>query len=697
YYGASNIQHYVNYQEPGGERDLFLDYQLKYRDTPYPEEAQDMYREAMIRYDAPTSEPATPAVKTQSYWGYFNLENHKAIVSNKLRIRFRQEWKAGFLTETGKGESDIFNKEIIDILDDAKFYVGYEKEFQLWGHNFIKIYGGNYRATFGEGLVMENTDFYTPRKTGYGFDKKITGIIGDLSSTSEYALRGGAVDWQRKHLNAVFFFSSDQKDAVVYDSNDNGILDDDDYILSYINLTTRFSNDELETAEEFFNNYPGNFNQVKIAPRRDALTENIIGGHLAFSPFIGSHIGFTGYEAIYDRDFVIPGADSLRYLLINDPEDAEEKWKITDKEITSLYSTRSEQYGDRNYRRVYGFDWRTVIGNTSLQGEYAEMELDGSLWKLGDDPKALVLSAYTQFENLYLLTLYRNYDLNFDNPYQRSFAESPRFDDTVLERLTYGLNNTLLTDLYLNSAQPSAEKGIYFETRYRFHEKFILNSAYLDIWERRSDARRGIRFEAKLEFRPLHQLRFRPRYKHQVKRFDDGLERNKSQTDEAEMGVVCYLSNFDRFQFGYVYTRVSQPPYLSILSDPAVPGAPDMAQAGSVTHGDMIYFDYTHNFNENLKIIGSFSVWQAHGASLWDFEDVELDFNQSDRGFKYWFNLHSRISPNLFLSLKFKYKQYLTRELEFRLFNEIPTAGEYYYDRVEKRETSLRLQLDWKY
>ena len=30
----------------------------------------------------------------------------------------------------------------------------------------------------------------------------------------------------------------------------------------------------------------------------------------------------------------------------------------------------------------------------------------------------MVLSAYAQFENFNILTLYRNYDLNFDNPYQ---------------------------------------------------------------------------------------------------------------------------------------------------------------------------------------------------------------------------------------------------------------------------------------
>ncbi|MCK4311954.1 MAG: helix-hairpin-helix domain-containing protein, partial [Candidatus Cloacimonetes bacterium] len=619
YYGAKNIRHYVHYTEQPATRKIFVDYQMKYNDSPYPDDALEMYRESMIRYEGSSSDPSTPEIKKQSYWGYFNMESDRASILNKLRIRYLNEWKAGCIFNTSKGEENILNKDNKDILKDSKFYVGYEKEVSLLGRNYLKIYAGNYRATFGEGLVMENTDFYSPRKTGYGFNKRITGIIPDISRTQEYALRGIALDWKRDNLNAVFFLSKDEKDAVVYDSNNNGKLDDDDDVLSYITMTRRFTDDELESAEEYFNDYPNNYNTVGIAPRKDALEEQIIGGHLEYSPFIGTHIGVTGYEAVYNRDFVVP--DTLRSLLVPDDEYAEEKWKITDNEISALYSTRSDEIGDRDYRRVYGFDWRTVLNNTSIQGEYAELEIDGSIFKIGDDPKAIIVSAYTQFENLYFLSMYRDYDLEFDNPYHRSFSESERFDDTVFEKLTYALNNTLLNDMYLNSAQPSAEKGIYFETRYQFHQKLTLTKAYLDIWERKSDSRRGVRFEGKLEFKPIHQLRFRLRHKHQIKRYDDDQDRNKSQADETELKLICYLSNFDKLQLGYVYATVLQPPYLSILSDPAQASGPDMAQASTLTNGDMIYVDYTHNFNENLKVIGAFSVWQGHGVSFWDFED----------------------------------------------------------------------------
>ncbi|MDP8267656.1 MAG: helix-hairpin-helix domain-containing protein [Candidatus Tenebribacter davisii] len=684
YYGAKNLQHYIYYTEQPDVRDLYFDYQMKYNDSPYGDSEKEMYMESMIG----------GAIKDKSYWGYFNMESHRASVINKIRMRDNNIFKAGFIYESPKGAQKLFDNDHSDYLKNGKFYFGFEVDKDSLNGNFVKIYTGNFRATFGEGLVMENTDSYSPRKTGYGFNKRITGIIGDISRTQEYALRGVALDWKRSNMNVVVFLSSDKKDAVVYDSNENGELDDDDNVLGYINLTNRFSNDELEEAEDFFNSLSST--QISIAPRLDAMQENIIGGHLEYSPFIGTHLGVTGYEATYNREIFVPEGDDLKDILINNTS-YYDKWKITDNEIESMYSTVSDEYGDRDFRRVVGFDWRTVLNNTSIQGEYAELQTDGELYKIGDDPGALLVSAYTQFDNLYLLSIYRDYDLDFDNPYQRSFSESERYDDTVFEKMTYGLNNTLLTDMYLNSAQPSAEKGIYFETRYQFHKMLTLNKAYLDIWERKSDARHGVRAEIKLEFKPIHQLRFRIRHKHQVKRYDDDMERGKSQADETEFKLITYLSNFDKLQLGYIYARVLQPPYLSILSNPAEPGAPDMAQAQTLTDGDMIYLDYTHNFNKNLKLIGAFAMWYAHGASFWDFEDIELDFDHSDRGFKTWFNIHSRIANNVYLSLKYKYKKYQTRELEFRDYNDIPEEGEYYFQRVEREENIVRMQLDWKF
>ena len=49
------------------------------------------------------------------------------------------------------------------------------------------------------------------------------------------------------------------------------------------------------------------------------------------------------------------------------------------------------------------------------------------------DPEAFVLSSYFQFDNFNLLALYRNYDLRYDNPYQRSFSNYQRYKTSIFE------------------------------------------------------------------------------------------------------------------------------------------------------------------------------------------------------------------------------------------------------------------------
>ena len=55
--------------------------------------------------------------------------------------------------------------------------------------------------------------------------------------------------------------------------------------------------------------------------------------------------------------------------------------------------------------------------------------------------------------------------------------------------------------------QPQAEKGTYLESRYQFHEKFVLNLQW-DSWLRKADAARYFRMVTKLEWRPLFNYRF---------------------------------------------------------------------------------------------------------------------------------------------------------------------------------------------
>ncbi|MDZ7820946.1 MAG: hypothetical protein U5N26_03515 [Candidatus Marinimicrobia bacterium] len=53
-----------------------------------------------------------------------------------------------------------------------------------------KLIAGNYIASFGQGVVLETVDYFTPRKSGYGWRKRLTGISGDASRSRVYSQNG---------------------------------------------------------------------------------------------------------------------------------------------------------------------------------------------------------------------------------------------------------------------------------------------------------------------------------------------------------------------------------------------------------------------------------------------------------------------------------------------------------------------------
>lgn len=693
HYGATNIKNYVYYKEAKGAQKVYANYQFKLETKPYEDDVSAMYHELIKEKNDNGKD------RSYSNWGYYKMGNSSASTMNKLRIRYANNLKFGLLSFNQIGEKNILNANSTELARDAKVYAGAETNFDFMGYNSLKVYLGNYRATYGEGLVVENTDYYNSRKTGFGFSKRILGITGDLSRTQEFALKGLALEWKNTWWNMGLFYSRDKKDAVVYNTDGDSTITSGDKdsqgnykVLSYITPTRRFTDDELSQSDLYFNS--NLVTPMKLYVRKDVLDETVMGGHLEFTPYVGTHIGMTGLQTIYNNaDFVMPkhGLDSL---FIRDAADYD-KWKINDNETSAMYSTETSKYS-RDYRTVLGFDWQTVFNNTSFQGEYAELSVDGKDGKIGDDPKALVTSAYTQFDNFYILSLYRDYDLDFDNPYSRSYSEHQKFDDTIFDKNAYALTNPLLADIFLNGAQAQAEKGIYFETRYRFNNYFTLNRTYLDMWERKSDARRSVRFQGDLDYRPIYQLSLRLKYKNQINRYDDLADRGVSKTSETAGIVRTYLSNRDKIEIEYRYTQVWQPPYTYLTNDPES-GTDNIAEGTMLMHGDLVIAKFDHNFSEDLETQHAFAVWNGHDVSHWDWEDMEIDF-MGESGIKYWFLIEDKIANNLYLSLKCKYKHYLARDYTMRSWaNGEVTSGVAYYPRVEHNETAVRLQLDWKF
>jgi hypothetical protein len=491
---------------------------------------------------------------------------------------------------------------------------------------------------------------------------------------------------------------------VFYYDNGNAVTADKNKIFNYISPTLRYDEDTLSGAEDWFNSEisagaPYAMNYINMATRTDVLREKLMGAHLQLNPFIGTKLGFTAYNALYDNaHFVVPTYNKLLENFLRDSYYYTKLVKAMNAEVSNLYSTSNADYS-RDYRRVIGFDGQTVIGNTSIQGEYAELSVDGSDTKLGDDPKAYLVSSYTQFENLNLITIVRNMDVDFDNPYSNSFGEHKRFEDSILEKNIYALTNPTISDLYQNSNQSQPERGVYFETRYKFNNYFTVGRSYLDLWERLTDGRRSARLQTELEFRPLFQVSMRLRYKNQVNRYDDDAERGVSKTNEYTLSARTFLSARDYLELEYRYNTVLSPPYTS-LTNSAEEGENHMAAAMTLMTGDYIGVNYTHNFNESLKVQGSFLYWFGHGISHWDWEDMEIDF-MGEKGSKAWVAITSRISKNMYLNLKFRNKTYQDKELRIRLYNlsDDPALLDdpVYFQRVEHSENTIRLSLDYRF
>lgn len=694
HYGATRLNHYISYQ-PSTTKKLLFNYNFEFANSPFREETEEVLRESFV--------PDSVSSKF-SMWGRYNLDNANPNISHKFRARYESKFNFELDAKLFRklGETNSINPfapddDLSDLLDNNSKY-SFTADLTPYD---TKIILGNYRVTYGQGLVMQNSDYFNRRGTGYGFNKRVIGIFPDMSSTEEFAFNGVAVEHTNHLFDASFFYSKDKKDAVIWDSNGNDSLDTNDDIFYYILSTPRFSNKELENSEEYFNQYRPYLEEplprILMAPRQDYLEEKTMGGHIDVSPLLGTNIGITAYEARYNKHFNVANYDSLADYLLTDPDYYNDKLGMTDTDISSLYSTKTDSY-TRDYRRVYGFDWLTTFKNLTLKGEYAELEVDGNPLKLGDDPKAIVATGYLNFENLNFLMLYRNYDLKFDNPYSRAFSEHERFYGSILEKQYY-LKNPLVSQIYYNSPWSQPEEGIYIESRYRFNRHLTLTRAYLDIWQRKSDDRLSVRFQGELDYRPIYQISLRLKQKLQTNRAQDDFSRSVSKTSETTFKFRNYLTNRDRLQLEYRHMQVWMAPYTN-LTDPAEPGdpnqnAPILPTGNVLNHGNYIAASYIHNFNEYSRIEGSILFWNGHGTSHWDWEDMEIDFMGSE-GMKYWFSIYDRISSNLSIFFKYKIKHFKDNSLYLRQYNE-PIEGNDYVAQTKHKVSSVRLEVNWNF
>ncbi|PIS30190.1 MAG: hypothetical protein COT43_02230, partial [Candidatus Marinimicrobia bacterium CG08_land_8_20_14_0_20_45_22] len=192
YFGFSGLEDFISYDEPATKERLGGSYTTVIKN---------------ITLSQTPSDDATSFLE-------FKSRNVPLDSYHKLRLHWGNDLKFEISTMRNLGEPTIEKSWTKADLPEIKSFFEIRNK-SLFGIRLNQIIVGDYAASFGQGLTMESTDFFMPRKTGYGFRKRVNGISGDISRTTEYGLRGAALEMEWKNLLGAGFVSLKDRDAVV--------------------------------------------------------------------------------------------------------------------------------------------------------------------------------------------------------------------------------------------------------------------------------------------------------------------------------------------------------------------------------------------------------------------------------------------------------------------------------------------------
>ena len=648
YYAFRNIRDFVVYDDRHLEGDQRVrgDYQLRYYDTPLYTGDDDNLQIVLLGLKS-------------------GVQLLNPAMSHKLRVIIPGGMRAGARTYRALGEENW------DETAKGFFEV---RRLDLGALHVKRAVVGHYRAAFGLGLIMDNTDFIHFRKTGYGWNKRPLGIRSDLSLTHQYALQGAAVEARSGNVHVAAFVSSTERD---------GIVNPDSTINRYVTMNPRLPQGVIdEIAEE---------RGIPSGLRRNAFREDLLGANVKYMLGHGTYVGLTGLHLGYDRGFdprpstLISGGVNSQY------------WEARDAEIAAGYrsifddpaaGTRTEY----RWRRIYGAEAQAIVGNVALQGEYARLQDPRAGFLGGDSPQAWITNAYAQWENLTLLAIYRDYDIDFDNPYQRSFSNDSKYEQTILDS-SFRLEDDLYSWLSSDNPQPKGERGLFLDMRYRISRQFIINGLQFDQWERKADAAEMLRYTARLEYQPKFNLRFRLRHR-LSSRTDQNPEDVRSFTSwENRVQMIALLSNYNRLMLSYVQANVNFVARQR-LAWPADPADGTLSAVGSASSPAYAFeARYEHNLTPWLRMTVATSVYDGF---FWNFEGTEFVL-LDDLGFRNWVQIESRVSERMLMQLKMTKDHGLPGTYyDVRRFGEaVPPTPDVTY--VPKDDLFIRLQIDYSF
>ncbi len=443
-----------------------------------------------------------------------------------------------------------------------------------------RILLGDYRIALDQGLIMDNSEESRDRL----FDRD-QGVFGDLTASRTMGLRGMYTRLGYGPLHASLYGSWQARPAIP-DRNGNPLF-----------------------------LYSGTF--LPRVYREHALNERLMGGWVDVDlprPFlIGSRIRFHTLDIRYDQ------ALSFRWEDLDIPADLE-PLPGNDPAFPRIPT---------DHFRFYGMSFRTVKFPVSMEMEASHQEKGGNAW---------VAALRLQKPRFYWNLLLRSYDPDYFNPYMRPFQEDNRFEDTPLER-PYRLLDPIASELQ-QFPMPKPERGIFLETRYQFHRKFLVPRAYVDVWEDRTEGLWNYRLNLEGEFRPVHAIRIRYRERWQIRRNLRYNGISQSLSEERALRVFFLTGK----GFAGVELRYSQVD-LSPRTD--IPRA--------LMKGGFLSFFWNEDLTPQTRVRFGTAVWRNEGASQWIFEDTGIDFLYGD-GSKVYLTMIHALQPNLLLRLKLRQK-----------------------------------------
>ncbi len=633
------------------------------------------------------------------------LVDPKPDISHKLRLNYLSRYKAGILWHRSLGEATSYSSYSSDAslkIPEFKWFAGLDR-FKFGPVDIDRAYVGSYQVSFGQGLSMESGDYFSPRYSGYGFDKRITGIAPDLSRAREFTLNGAAFEATWSDVKAVAFLSSQKKDA---------ILNPDGSMNRLISLVPRVDDDIYPTRYKVEN---GDSVDIPAFEGKqsmlDAVREVGLGSEIAYRPWPGTSVGLLATQFMYDRplkpqlggEYLMAaktrsGADTMvRVFPVIDPQETDEILSnpINSEILNGHNSTvRSDLWvNSESIRRIYGLHLMSVLNHYTWQFEYSELEQSGSYARMGDDPHAVVASMHAQWNSLTFLTLYRNYDIGYDNPYSRGFSNYSRYNGTTYEDEFY-LYNAEYAQLERNSAGPQAERGVFLQTRYQMSRPMLVESE-IDNWTRVADQADYYRWVGRITYRPVWPVMLRIRQKLQGRWNYDPAKETGFQTYENRILLEFRLSRFDNVQMLYAngYTRFTPRPRLGGEADPTGESPLD-GQGASPT--EALGFQLTHYFSSDLRVRGA---WLLYDGFFWNFEDTDFTV-LDDKSARWWIAVSDRVSDHLSFRVK------ITGDssspitwIQARDNNSYPTETRpdrsYAGDRANSEKLSFRIQLDY--